>query len=59
MLGNTNLLEYLILDTGPLIKNIKFDKLATGVLTTSGVINEVKDVHTRQRYFVYIYIKST
>ena len=50
MLGNTNLLEYLILDTGPLIKNMKFDKVATNVLVTSGVLNEVKDAQTRQRY---------
>ena len=48
MLGSS-LLDYLVVDTGPLIRNIKFDKLSDKVTTTRGVLQEVRDAFTRQK----------
>jgi len=49
MLGDNTLLDYLVLDTGPLVRNIKFERLSEKVVTTRGVKQEVRDVVTRQR----------
>jgi len=49
MLGSDTLLDHLVVDTGPLIRNIKFDKLAQRLVTTRGVLQEVKDAFTRQK----------
>ena len=53
MLGDgTSLLECLVVDAGPLIRNMKFDRLTSRVVTTPGVMLEIRDEATRQRYEV-------
>jgi hypothetical protein len=49
MLGGKTLLNHLVVDAGPLIRNIKFENLADSVVTTRGVLQEVRDSFTRQK----------